>query len=288
MLSACLLLPLIDHSPAHPFNLPPPLRTPPSFQGSLRNGLAMWGYSGTKKGCDLCDPQSRPPWPRRHTFSLSNRKQKQILSCASVAQKDKKKTLISMWSFDNHLSTWPVIFPTGSAWHLQQRGDGTQVVHLSPRLPLSPLLSISLLTPPCVHNLISKQGVDSHYGNPGKWPGHFPPYLGSPSGERTLALTAPLVQSLCVFWWAYAAEMAFTLHWLQWDWPTRLTLFESTTHFNNVTKQNRVLMLNKTFLRSALGKDGGLKWSKSVRFWSTLAETHIYQDKIWNSLLLMA
>lgn len=190
----------------------------------------------------------------------------------------KKKALISMWCFDNHLSTWPVISPTGSAWHLQQRGDGVQVVPLSPRLPLSPLLSISIFTPPCVHNLISKQGVDSHYGNPGKWPGHFPPYLGSPSGEGTLALTAPLVQSLCVFWWAYAAAMAFTLHWLQWDWPTRLTLFESTTHFNNVTKQNRVVMLNKTFLRVPRGQDGCLMLSKSERFWNTLAETSIQTD----------
>lgn len=169
------------------------------------------------------------------------------------SKKKNNKALISMRCFDNHLSTWPVISPTGPAWHLQRRGDGAQVVHLAPRLPLSPLLSISLLTTPCVHNLISKQGVDSHYGRPGKWPGHFPPYLGSPSGEGTLALTAPLVQSLCVFWWSYAAEMAFTLHWLQWDWPTRLTLFESTTHFNNVTKQNTVPMLNKTFLRSAEG-----------------------------------
>lgn len=73
-----------------------------------------------------------------------------------------------------------------------------QVVHLSPRLPLSLLLSISLLTRPCVHNLITKQGVDSHYGNPGKQPGHFPPYLGSPFGGGTLALTAPLFSNLCV------------------------------------------------------------------------------------------
>lgn len=134
---------------------------------------------------------------------------------------------------------------------LQHRGDARAL----PGLALSCLLSISVLTPSCVHNLISKQGVDSHYGKPGKWPGHFPLYLGSPSGEGTLTLTAPLVQSLCVFW-AYAAAMAFTLHWPQWNWPTRLTLFESTTHFNNVTKHNRVLMLNKTFLRTAQRENG--------------------------------
>lgn len=37
-----------------------------------------------------------------------------------------------------------------------------------------------------------------------------------------------------------------------------MTLFESTTHFNNVTKQNRVVMLNKTFWRRAQGGKMGV------------------------------
>lgn len=253
--SVCMSAAAADRSLSFPPLQPTPSSPHPTIiSGSLRNGLAMWGCSGTEKAATL--------WPLELTFLTwtsyflpLQQKTKTNLIMRLHSSKKKNKALISMWCFDNHLSTWPVISPTGSAWHLQQRGDGAQVVHLSPRLPLSPLLSISVLTPPCVHNLISKQGVDSHYGNPGKWPGHFPPYLGSPSGEGTLALAAPLVQSLCVFWWAYAAEMAFTLHWLQWDWPTRLTLFESTTHFNNVTKQNRVVMLNKTFLSAQ-----GARW----------------------------
>lgn len=269
MLSACLLPPLIDHPAAHPFNLTPlpsPLQ-PSVISGRLRNGLAMWGYSGTEKAATL--------WPLEVTFltgtsyflplrGKTKNKSYHKPPRLKEGKKKKRKSPLSTWSFDNHLSTWPVISLTGSAWHSQQRGDGTQVVHLSTRLPLSPLLSISLVPLACVHNLISKQGVDSHYGNPGKWPGHFPPYLGSPSGERTLALTAPLVQSQCVFWWAFAAKMAFTLHWLQWDWPTRLTLFESTTHFNKVTKQNRGVMLNKTFLKSAKGARWDFKLSKFV------------------------
>lgn len=181
----------------------PPLQPTPSsphptiISGSLRNGLAMWGCSGTERAATL--------WPLELTFLTRTsyflplkQKTKTNLIMRLHSSKKKNKALISMWCFDNHLSTWPVISPTGSAWHLQQRGDGAQVVHLSPRLPLSPLLSISLLTPPCVHNLISKQGVDSHYGNPGKWPGHFPPYLGSPSGEGTRSRCPPRPISVCV------------------------------------------------------------------------------------------
>lgn len=232
------------------FSCPPLQPCPPSsshptiISARLRNGLAMWGYSGTKKkAVTLWPPEATFLTGMSYFLNLRWKTKTNLIVRLRGSKRErekKRKAPLSRWSFDNHLSTWPVISPTGSAWHPQQRGECTQVVYLSPRLPLSPLLSISPVPPPCVHNLISKQGVASHYGNPGKWPGHSPhptPYLGSPSGERTLTLTAsPLVQSQCVFWWAYAAAMVFTLHWLQWNWPTRLTPFESTTHFNNVTK----------------------------------------------------
>lgn len=246
----------------------PPLPGPPLFPPHHHFRVAeKWlrhvrspRYRG---GCDTVTPDGNLPDRSVILSPVPTENPKQILS--SISHWKKKKSSLSVRSFDNHLPTRPVISWTGPVWHSQWRGDGTRVVHLSSRLPLSPLLSISLVPLPCVHNLISKQGVDSHYGNPGKWPGHFPPpYLGSPSGKGTLALTAPLVQSQCVFWWAYAAKMAFTLHWLQWDWPTRLTLFESTTHFNNVTKQNGDVMLNKTFLKSALRRGGGVHTERST------------------------
>lgn len=204
--SVCMSAVVADRSlffpPLHPDTPPHPppthLRPPASFQGVWEMAYPC-GVAQVRKRPRPRDLQRWPRWPKHRSFSppLTANKNKSYHAPPQLKE-GKNQTLISMWGLDNHLSTWPVISPTGSAWHLQQRGDGAQVVHLSSRLPLSPLLSISLFTLPCVHSLISKQWVDSHYGNPGKWPRHFPPYLGSPSGEGTLAHTAPLVQSVCV------------------------------------------------------------------------------------------
>lgn len=209
----------------------------------------MWGYSGTKQAVTLWPPDLTFLTWTSYFLPLPPQKTKTNLMHLSCSKKIAKLYInVELWQSSVHMtcdfSNRVCLTLTIERW----RHAGCPSL-VSPALISSPLH----LSPPCVHNLITKQGVDSHYGNPGKWPGHFPPYLGSPSGGHTLALAAPLVQSLCVFWWAYAAEMAFTLHWLQWDWRTRLTLFDSTTHFNNVTKQNRVVMLNKTFLRGAQG-----------------------------------
>lgn len=91
MLSACLLLPLIDHSPAHLFNPTPSSSHPTIISGSLRNDLAMWGYSGTKKGCDPVTPKSRPSWPERHTFSFSSGKTKTSLIMRLRSSKEKNR-----------------------------------------------------------------------------------------------------------------------------------------------------------------------------------------------------
>lgn len=154
----------------------PPLSTVPSFQGGWEMAQAC-EVTQVPRSLWHLDPWRQPPWPECHTFSCSDGEPKTNL-IIYLPLKKRMKSSLSVRCFDNHLSTRPVISWTGPVWHSQWRGDGTRVVHLSSHLPLSPLLSISLVPLPCVHNLISKQGVDSHYGNPGKWPGHFPPVSG--------------------------------------------------------------------------------------------------------------
>lgn len=172
MLSACLLLPLIDHSP----RTDPLLSTPQRRFGKAEKWISHVRVLRYREGCDLVTPRGDLPDQNIILSPSPTENKKQILSFTSAAQwQERRKSPLSRWSFDNHLSTWPVISPTGSAWHLRWRGEREQVVHPSLRLPLSSLLSISPVPLLCVHNLISKQGVDSHYGNPGKWPGHYPP-----------------------------------------------------------------------------------------------------------------
>lgn len=45
----------------HPTPTHPPSPHPTIISGSLRNGSAMWGYSGTKKGCDPVTPSADLP-----------------------------------------------------------------------------------------------------------------------------------------------------------------------------------------------------------------------------------
>lgn len=79
---------LIDRS-AQP-SAPPPC-THHRFR-SLRNSLAMWGYSGTNKAATPW-PLLCPSWPECHTFSLHYTKQKQILSRACAAERENSLAL---------------------------------------------------------------------------------------------------------------------------------------------------------------------------------------------------
>lgn len=92
-----LSCPPLQHTPSPPH--------PTIISRSQRNGLAMWGCSGTKKAVTLW-PASPPSWPERHTFSLSNRKQKQILSCTSAAQRKKESPYINvvLWQSSIHMT----------------------------------------------------------------------------------------------------------------------------------------------------------------------------------------
>lgn len=224
-----------------PLQPSPSTRHPTMIPARLRNGLAMWGYSGTKRAVTL--------WPPEVTFLTGTsyflplrRKTKTNLIVrldgskgGGEKKKEKPSIKVKLWQSSIHMtcdfSDRVCLTPATERW--VYAGCPSLA---SPALISSPL---HLSCPSALCAQLNKQARGSFpLWKPWKMARTCPPppYLGSPSGEGTLALTAPLVQSQCVFWWAYTAAMAFTLHWLQWDWPTRLTPFESTNHFNNVTK----------------------------------------------------
>lgn len=108
ILSACLLLLLIDHSSSHPFVLPPLPPVPDAHQHHFR-GSEKWlirvRWLRYGKGCDPTTSGADLPDLNIAVSPPSDHKHKQILSCAPTAQRGGNKTLISMWCFDNHLST---------------------------------------------------------------------------------------------------------------------------------------------------------------------------------------
>lgn len=178
---------LIDRS-AQP--KPPPPRIHHRFR-SLRNGLAMWGYSGTSKAATPW-PMLWPFWPESHTFSLYYTKQKQILSRAWMAEKKNSFTLyqcsvVTIFCPHNLYSLRHVLLDTTTQrWR----------VSLAWRyLFCSPSQSSLLL---CAQ--LNKQARGRFpLWKVWKWPGHFSLYLGSPSGEGTLTLTCPPCPiSVCV------------------------------------------------------------------------------------------
>lgn len=91
----------------------PPLQPTPSpphpaiISGSLRNGLAMWGYSGTKKGCDPVTP-SEPTFLTRTSYFLSvRRKTKTNLIMRLRGSKGKKGSPyinVLLWQSSIHMT----------------------------------------------------------------------------------------------------------------------------------------------------------------------------------------
>lgn len=157
----------------------------------------MWGYSGAKKAVTLWPPEPTFLTPTSYFLPLLQ-KTKTNLIMRLRSSKGQNRALISMWFFDSHLSTWPVISPTGSAWHLQQRGDGMRVVHLAPPALISSALHLSPHSSLCAQ--LNKQARGRFpLWKPWKRARTFSPISGISIWRRhSLSLSLPPLSNLCV------------------------------------------------------------------------------------------
>lgn len=96
MLSACLLLSLIDHSPAHPFNLPLPSAPHHHFR-ELEKWLSHVRLLRYQKGCDPLTPRADLPDLNLILSPALKEKQKgKQIECAVAAQRKKGNPYINV------------------------------------------------------------------------------------------------------------------------------------------------------------------------------------------------